>query len=122
MTPHEEIFMLLSRYFDGLYRGDVALLRTVFHPQAILFGEVGGQPYLRTLDDYLAIVAGRKSPQFLREHFRMKPLSVEVLGPIGNARVSCPMLGYNYVDYLALLRKDDQWQIVNKLFTHVAAE
>lgn len=121
MSPHEEILALLHRYFDGLYRGDVTLLRTVFHPQAILFGEVRGQPYLRTLDDYLSIVAGRKSPQLLQEPFRMIPLAVEATGRIGNARVSCPILGHNYIDYLALLRNDDQWQIVNKLFTHVAS-
>ena len=122
MSAHEEILGLLHRYFDGLYRGDVALLRTVFHPQAILFGEVRGQPYLRTLDDYLAIVAERKSPELLQEPFRMKPLAVEAIGRIGNARVSCPILGHNYVDYLGLLRNDDRWQIVNKLFTHVATD
>jgi hypothetical protein len=29
------------------------------------------------------------------------------------------MLGFNYVDYLSLVRCDGRWLIVNKTFTHV---
>jgi len=29
------------------------------------------------------------------------------------------MLGYNYFDYLSLVKGDAGWKIVNKIFTHL---
>lgn len=120
MNSHHEIHDVLDRYFDGIYRGDVPQLKATFHPQAMLFGEVKGQPYLKSLADYLKAVENRKSPRDSGESFRMKTLAVEVLDDIAYARAHCPMLGFNYVDYLALVRQGGQWLIVNKLFTHVS--
>lgn len=119
MNDHQAILDVLKAYFRGVFSGDVALLRTAFHPDATLFGEVKGQPYQKALDDYLTIVANRKSPESLGEAFLMKPLAIEVLDNIAFAKTHCQMLGFNYFDYLALLRHEGRWQIVNKLFTHV---
>jgi hypothetical protein len=119
MSVHQEILDTVQRYFESIYSGDVARLRSTFHPQAALFGEVKGQPYYKSLDDYLDAVAKRQSPQALGEDFLMKATSVDVLGPIGLVRTHCQMLGFNYVDYLSLVRSDGRWLIVNKTFTHV---
>lgn len=116
----QDVLDVVDRYFEGLYIGDVALLKAIFHPQAVLFGEVKGQPYLKPIAEYLEIIANRASPRDLGEPFRMEALAVEVLGDVAYARVHSPMLGGNYFDYLALVRQDDRWLIVNKLFTHVA--
>jgi hypothetical protein len=37
MGEQQAILELVGDYFRGLYTGDVALLRSVFHPQAALF-------------------------------------------------------------------------------------
>ncbi|MEO8672354.1 MAG: nuclear transport factor 2 family protein [Tahibacter sp.] len=116
-----EIRDVLQTYFDGLHRGDVDALRRVFHPHAALFGEIRGQPYQKSLSDYLQIVAARASPQALGETFRMAILSVDVVGSIACAKVHCPMLGQNYIDFLSLVRSDDRWVVVNKTFTHIDA-
>lgn len=117
---HQDVLDVVDRYFEGLHTGDVAMLGMVFHPQAVLFGEVKGQPYLKPIAEYLAIVANRPSPSDLGEPFRMEALAVEVLGNVAYVRAHSPMLGGNYFDFLALVRQDDRWLIVNKLFTHVA--
>lgn len=119
MGDHEEVIAAVSEYCQGVYRGDIALLRKVFHPKAALFAEVRGQPYYRTLDDYLAVVANRASPQAGGESFRMKPVTIEVTHEIAFAKVSCPMYDYRYVDYLSFVRQDGEWRIVNKLFTDI---
>ncbi|HYD58819.1 MAG TPA: nuclear transport factor 2 family protein [Noviherbaspirillum sp.] len=121
MNIHQEIHDVLNRYFDAIYRGDVPRLKTTFHPQAILFGEIDGQPYLKPLAEYLNAVENRKSPQEAGEPFQMKTLAVEVLdnNSIAYAKTHCQMLGFNYFDYLALIRQEGQWLIVNKLFTHL---
>lgn len=121
MNDHHSILQLLQAYFDGLFTGDVNGLRGVFHPRAALFGEIKGAPYHKTLDDYLDAVGKRQSPRALGESFRMRVLAIDVQGPVANARVSCPMLGFDYVDFLNLVRLDGQWRIANKTFTHVAS-
>jgi hypothetical protein len=121
MKPHDEILQLLQNYFEGVFTGDVKRLREVFHPQAMLFGEVKGAPYLRGLDEYLEVVAKRQSPQSLGETLAMQVMAIDVQGPVAVARASCPMLGYHYIDFLSLTRQNGRWQIANKTFTHVPA-
>jgi hypothetical protein len=115
----KEIDALLKTYFDGLYHGDSARLREVFHPQAQLFGEVRGAPYQNTVDGWLNAVANRPSPQSKGESFQMETLEVQLHNQIAYVRARCPMLGFNYVDYLALMHNGERWLITNKLFTHV---
>lgn len=111
--------LTLQHYFDGLFDGDVARLKEAFHPRATLFGEVKGRPYLKSLDEYLEVVAGRASPRQIGETARMRVLSVEREQAIAHVTAHCPMLGYNYIDHLSLLREDGRWRIVAKTFTHV---
>lgn len=117
----QEISTLLDTYFKGLYRGDIALLKSVFHPQAQLFGKVRGAPYFNTVDKFLAAVAGRQSPEQRGEEFRMRVLDVQVFNHIASAHVNCPMLGFDYYDYLSLLNEGGRWQVVNKLFIDAEA-
>jgi len=120
MNNQAEISTVLDSYMKGLFHGDTELLRTVFHPQAALFGDVRGVPYQNSLDGWLEAVAKRQSPHDLGEQFRMEVLGVEVLNEIAYAKARCPMLGFNYMDYLSLVHHGDRWLIANKLFTHVA--
>lgn len=114
------ISALMDDYFNGIYYGDTEKMRSVFHPQALLFADLNGQPYLKTIDEYLDVVQTRKSPEATGEAFRMKVLSVEILNDVAYARLHVPVLGNNYYDFIALSKIDGKWLIVNKLFTHVA--
>lgn len=117
MHQHEAILAVVDAYCRGVYRGDTSLLRSVFHPRALLFAEVRGETYVRPLEEYLAIVADRRSPETLGQAFLMKPISVDVTHEIALAKLHCPMFDYNYVDYLSFVRQDGDWKIVNKTFT-----
>lgn len=119
MTDHEAVLIAVDTYCQGVFRGDVGLLRSVFHPKAALFAEVRGQPYYKPLEEYLAVVANRQSPEALGEPYRMKPLAVEVTHEIAFAKVHCPMLGFHYTDYLSFVREAGRWRIVSKVFTDV---
>jgi hypothetical protein len=122
MSDHEAVLAAVADYCQGVYRGDIALLRKVFHPKAALFAEVRGQPYYRPLEEYLEVVAKRESPQAKGEALRMKPIGVEVTHEIAFAKVSCPMYEYHYLDFLSFVRLDGRWRIVNKLFTDLPAQ
>jgi hypothetical protein len=60
--PIEEVSSinkLLHNYFQGIYEGSVDLLNTIYHPCTLLFGDINGQQYRRTLVLYLDGVAHR---------------------------------------------------------------
>jgi len=120
MHPHEEVLAAIDAYCRGVYRGDIDLLRSVFDARALLFAHVRGETYFRPLDDYLAVVAARQSPEALGQAFRMKPICVEVTGDIAFAKIDCPMFDFHYIDYLSFVRQDGRWRIVNKTFTDVS--
>jgi len=45
---------LETYYFNGIYEGDLNALRNILNPGTLLFGDVKGEPYAKTLDQYLA--------------------------------------------------------------------
>ena len=110
---------VVADYFGGLHHGDVERLWRVFHPAAVLRGEVDGQPVERPLAEYLEGVRTRKSPASQGEPFRMRVVSIECLNGIAVVRLFCPMFGYRYHDVLTLQKLEGAWRIVGKVYTHV---
>lgn len=110
---------VLSNYFEGVFNGNTGLLRSTFHPMALVAGDINGQPYFKTLDQYLDGVKNRKSPQELNEPFRMEIITIEIINSIAIAKVHLPMFEFNYYDLLSLNKVNGEWVIVNKLLTHV---
>ncbi|MCF0041422.1 nuclear transport factor 2 family protein [Dyadobacter fanqingshengii] len=124
MTNHTDhaaaIAAVLSDYFKGVFKGDINRLRSVFHPQALVAGDVNGQGYFKTLEQYLDGVKNRKSPFELGESYRMEIISIEVINLIAVAKLRLPMFEFNYYDLLSLTIVDGKWVIVNKLLTNVS--
>ena len=114
-----EIKKVIFNYFQGIYNGDSDKLENVFHPQALLFGDIKGEPYFKTVTDYIDGVKSRKSPIDLGEDFKMEILSIEIMNNMATVKARVPMLGFNYYDLLSLNLVQGEWKIVNKLFTHV---
>ena len=112
----------LSNYFKGVFTGDTDLLGEVFHPRALVSGDVNGKEYFKTLDEYLEGVKNRQSPLELGEKFRMEIISIEIINMIAVAKASLPMFDYNYYDILSLTKMDGKWVIINKLLTNVTVE
>ncbi|MEO6283147.1 MAG: nuclear transport factor 2 family protein [Dyadobacter sp.] len=114
------ITAVLSNYFNGVYKGDSDLLASAFHPQALVAGDVNGQAYFKTFDQYLDGVKNRKSPFELGEKFRMEIISIEIINMIAVAKVRLPMFEFNYHDLLSLSKINGKWVIANKLLTNVS--
>ena len=119
MSDHDQILRVLDDYFGGIYSGDVERLRSAFHPTAVLWGEIKGQPYHRSLDEYLVAVSNRKSPQALGEQYAMQMVSIDVHGKIALVKARVPILGFDYFDLLSFVHQDGRWAIASKVFTHV---
>ena len=114
-----QIEKTINDYFEGIFYGDVPRLKAAFSDKAYLWGDIRGAEYQKSLYDYLEGVKNRKSPSEMGEEYNMKILAIEVLGNVAVAKLHVPMLGFNYYDFLSLCLIDEEWKIVNKLFTHV---
>lgn len=122
MSSQQEIVAVqavINDYFQGVFTGDLVLLRNAFHPECKLRGEINGESYFKSLEEYLSGVANRTSPTELGESFNMKIISIDLLETMAVVKLHLPMLGYNYFDFLSLMKINGQWVIVNKLFIHL---
>ncbi|KFF03050.1 nuclear transport factor 2 family protein [Flavobacterium reichenbachii] len=113
------ITAVLMNYFSGIYNGDVPLLKSVFHSQAIVGFDINGETHFKTVNQYLEGVKNRKSPHELGEEFKMKILSLEIINNTAVAKVQVPIFDYDYYDLLSLIFVDGKWVISNKLATKV---
>ena len=106
-------------YFKGIYEGNVELLNKAFAKGALLFGDIKGQPYAKTADQYLDGVAHRTSPKDSGKPFKSEILSIESINSIGTAKLHVKMYDFNYYNFITFNKIDGQWLIVNKTLTHV---
>ena len=108
---------LESIYFKGIYEGDVNLLNQIYYKGTLLFGDVKGQPYAKTLEQYLDGVAHRQSPKDSGKPFRGEIVSIKVINSIAVAEVKVKMYDFNYQEFLGFHKLDGSWLIVNKMIS-----
>lgn len=122
MTPNDqaEIEAIMQRYFDGLYQSDSAVLRTVFHPELAYVNATPGSQEFMGLEAYMARIDGR-TPPASRHDPRDDVIERITLkgGQIGVVEARMTMIGRNYQDLLTVIRTDDGWRVLTKVFTHL---
>jgi Putative lumazine-binding len=108
---------VLATYFDGLYHSDTARLRVVFHPQARYVNASDDPLLVWSMDDYFPVVDARPSPASRGDDRRDRIVSIDLAGPVtAVARVECRIGPRYFTDILTLIRVDDRWQIISKVF------
>ena len=113
----------LQEYFDGLHHSDTDRLRRVFLPKAVYASATGGELVHLTMDEYFPIVDAWPSPASRHEPRRDRVVSIEQVGPVtAVARVECAIGSKRFDDVLTLVRLDDRWQIIAKVFHYELAE
>lgn len=104
---------IVQQYFDGLHNGDVEKLSAIFHSDASL--KTPGNR--RSVKQWLTDVANRPTPQEQGRAFEFKILSLDIVQDQAMVKIHCPLFNFNYIDFLGLLKENEQWLIVNKMYT-----
>lgn len=119
-TDIDAVLATLQRYVDGTYRGDVKLLASSFHPQALMTGYLGGQFLVGSPQPFLDHVGSVPSPQSTGAPYTGRFAAVEVTGSTATARlVEDNLYGLDFVDDFHLVKTPaGEWLIVSKLFHH----
>ena len=107
-------------YFKGIYEGDINVLRQVYYPGTLLFGDIKGQPYAKTLDQYLDGVAHRQSPKDSGKPFKGTIVSINVINSIAVAKLHVKMYDFEYDEFISFHKFDNHWLIVNKMITDIS--
>jgi hypothetical protein len=112
--------VLEDHYFKGIYEGDIGVLRQVYYPGTLLFGDVKGQPYAKTLEQYLDGVAHRQSPRDSGKPFKGTIISIDIVNSIAAAKLHVKMYDFEYDEFISFHKFDNQWLIVNKMITDIS--
>jgi len=111
--------VLENHYFKGIYEGDINRLSKIYNSGTLLFGDVKGEPYAKTLDQYLDGVKNRQSVKDSGKPFKGTIISIDVINSIAIAKVNVKMYDFNYDEFLSFHKIDNHWLIVNKMITDV---
>jgi hypothetical protein len=106
-------------YFKGIYEGNLDALSQVFNTGTLLFGDVKGQPYAKTLDQYMDGVKNRQSPKDSGKPFKGEILNLKVVNSIAIAEVRVKMYDFVYHEFLSFHKLNGKWLIVNKMISDV---
>jgi len=111
--------VLENYYFKGIYEGDISILENIYDPGTLLFGDIKGQPYAKTLNEYLDGVKHRQSIKDSGKPFKGTIISIDVVNSIAVAKLHVKMYDFNYDEFLSFHKINDRWLIVNKMLTDV---
>ena len=119
-SDYAEILELLRNYYEGLYEVDVAKLREVFSPSARYATIMDGELLELSMDEYLPRVEKRTPPASEGVPYDYRVVSIRIAGEhTALAELECSLFGFDYTDFLSLLRIDGRWRIQAKVFEGV---
>ena len=106
---------IVNRYVEGS-GGDVDLLRSIFHPEALMTGYFGGQLMVGSPEPFFQGVA-QIDPSQASGEYRAEIQDIEVIGDVATATlVETNFLGSDFVDFFQFIRADGEWKIISKTF------
>jgi hypothetical protein len=121
VRDYDEVRRVVQLFLDGEAKGDVAKLEEASHPDARMFGSVGGARYDMPIAEFIKLAADEPGDT---GHHRARIVSVDQTGDAAVAVVVEE--GYwgalSFVDYLQLTRIGGSWKVVSKLFAHTGGE
>ena len=121
VREYDEVCRVVQLFLDGEAKGDAAKLKEASHPDARMYGSVGGTRYDMPIAEFVELAA--KEPGDTGNH-RARILSVQHTGDAAVAEVAEE--GYwgslSFIDYLQLARIEGTWKVVSKLFAHTGGD
>ncbi len=109
----------MSKYFEGLYQADRAILDPLFHADARYVNATVGDYMNYSKEEYLQIVAARTAPSKNGSVRNDRILSIEVIeGRMAFVRAQMQMMQRTYEDFLTFQKAEERWQIQAKVFTY----
>ena len=107
----------INYYVEGLREGNVETLKEGFHPQSTMCGYLGEDLLMVPIQGLYDFVAGHPAPAQSGEPFSVSIASIEVAGNVATAKINEKSYqGFDFTTFFHLLKIEDRWWIVSKIF------
>ncbi|MDP6426275.1 MAG: nuclear transport factor 2 family protein [Dehalococcoidia bacterium] len=108
---------IIRIYLDLLYKGNVDLIKSVFHQEATVSSISEGKIISINMEGFRKRVATRESPESIGETRHDKIILIDISSPTtAIAKVECMILKNHYTDYLSFIKVSEKWGIISKVF------
>ena len=112
-----KIETIIRIYLDLLYKGDVDLIKSVFHQEATVSSISEGKIISINMEGFRKRVATRESPESIGETRHDKIILIDISSPTtAIAKVECMIFKNHYTDYLSFIKVSEKWGIISKVF------
>jgi hypothetical protein len=109
----------MEKYVSGSATADVALLESIFHPNAVMVGHMAGQLMDGGPKPFFDMLSAQPSLKSSGADYRAEIVSIEVDGDVASATlIEDGFFGMSFTDRFHLVRTSGGWVIVSKLFRH----
>jgi len=107
----------VQHYFDGGKNRDSVALRKAFHPDARMLFAKDGKLVVVPIGEYIARSAENKLKPGEVDSTKRRVVEVDVVGDAAVAKLELERPNALITDYMSLIKVENRWQIVNKIFT-----
>jgi Putative lumazine-binding len=122
IDEHDAIAQVLQLYMDGSARGEADKLKEAFHPDARMFGAMGGKRIDIPIQVLIDMTA--QGPADTAGRYRGRIISIMQVGDAAMAAIAEDGFwgSVSFVDFFNLAKIGGRWVIVNKTFAHTGGE
>lgn len=107
----------IENYIKAHATGDAIFMRKAFHPDAKIYSYRDGKLQTLTVDEFAKLFPGKPAANEAQRVRRIE--SIDVTGDAASAKVYLDYPTVTFTDYMALLKVDGEWKIINKTFNGV---
>ena len=119
-NDYASVRTVIESYIEGSYNADTDLLKRCFHPDALMSGYYRGDLEIGSPQTFFDQLDSEPSSKSSGEDYRAEISFIHIAGGMASAGVvEDNLLGTNYVNHFHLLKIDDQWSIVSKIYVNV---
>jgi putative lumazine-binding protein len=111
-TDESDIRQAINSYSEGMRTANVGSLKNAFHDQAILCGYLGDELITAPIEGLYEWVDSNPPPDF----YNCLVLDVEITNRVAAAKIRETDSHGDVTDYFHLLKVDDRWWIVSKVW------
>lgn len=115
-SEENKIHKAINYYAEGMRTGHVQTLKEGFHEQAILCGYLGAELIAAPIQGLYEWVEANPAPAATGDVFKCDILTIEVTNRAATATVRETSHDEVVIDYFHLLKMQDRWWIVSKLW------
>jgi hypothetical protein len=107
----------VNLYIEGIRNGDVELLRSAFHPKAMMYGSGANSTTIVEIEGLFGFVAANQPPVKTGEPHHCTITAIRNSGNTAIVEMTEEAaFGNNYINYFQLLKIDEKWVIVSKAY------